>query len=51
MMQTGNRAYSGIERKRKRRQMKRSNKGGVTKARRRSSKDRMMALRHKGQLP
>ncbi len=49
MMQTGNRAYSGIERKRKRRQMKRSNKG-ATKARRRSSKDRMMALRHKGQL-
>ena len=48
-MQTGNRAYSEIERKSRRREAKRANKTAVSKARRRSMKDKVRALRLKGQ--
>ena len=49
-MQTGNRAYSGVERKRRSRQARRSGKGNVSASRRRSEKDKVRALRAKGLL-
>ena len=49
-MQTGNRAYSSIERKRRSRQNRRSGKGNVSAARRRSDRDKTRALRAKGFL-
>ena len=48
-MQTGNRAYHDIERKSRRRQVRRANKGAVSKRRRRSAHDRLRALRLKGE--
>ena len=49
-MQTGNRAYSTIERKQRSRQVRRSGKANVSAARRRSEKDKARALRAKGLL-
>ena len=49
-MQTGNRSYSRVERKRRSRQARRSGKGNVSAARGRSEKDKVRALRAKGLL-
>ena len=49
-MQTGNRAYNGVERKRRSRQARWSGKGNVRAARRRSERDKTRALRAKGLL-
>ena len=48
-MQTGNRAYHDIERKVRRRQARRANKGAISKRRRLSAHDRLRALRLKGE--
>ena len=50
-MQTGQRAYSAIERKRRRRQWQRQNSRRISKRRRTSAKDRLMAMRQRGELP
>ena len=47
----GARAYSGVERKRKKRQASRANRGRISARRRRSARDRNRALRQKGLLP
>ena len=47
-MQTGNRTYRNIERKRKCRRARRANKGPISKGRRRSAKDRLRSLWGKG---
>ncbi len=47
-MTTGNRAYQAIERKTRRRQLRRAGKGRAGKARRRSVKDKIASLRAKG---
>ena len=49
-MQTGQRAYSGIERKRRRRQWRQQNSGRISKRRRTSAKDRLQAMRQRGEL-
>ena len=48
---TGGRVYSSIERKSKRRQLRRSGKSQVSRKRARSARDQARALRAKGLLP
>ena len=49
-MQTGNRAYSSIERKRRKRQHRRTNKGLPSLARRTRAKNIMNAMRLRGAI-
>ena len=49
-MQTGNRVYKTIERKKARRQHRRANKGPIRKARRTAMKNRMMSAKLRGQF-
>ena len=50
-MQTGQRAYSSIERKQRTKLHQRRNSGPISKKRRTAAKNRLHAMRLRGELP